>query len=109
MLHPSPALWAAVAAETSGGPAVVRRAVDPTARLPANRLLAMRHAQAHVGAFAILETKHVIADGVPTTRFLPDFGRMQRRKIEFLATDGIHLFTQNLHDLERDPLAQRQV
>ncbi len=40
VLHPSPALWAAVAAETSGGPAVVRRAVDPTARLPANRLLA---------------------------------------------------------------------
>jgi exodeoxyribonuclease V gamma subunit len=36
LLHPSPALWDAVA----GVPTVVRRADDPTARLPKNRLLA---------------------------------------------------------------------
>jgi exodeoxyribonuclease V gamma subunit len=40
LLHPSPALWARVAAVTGDGPAVVRRAGDPTASLPENRLLA---------------------------------------------------------------------
>jgi exodeoxyribonuclease V gamma subunit len=38
LLHPSPALWDKVAAELDG--AIVRRADDVTARLPANRLLA---------------------------------------------------------------------
>ena len=36
LLHPSPALWEAIA----GRPPVVRRSEDPTADLPANRLLA---------------------------------------------------------------------
>ncbi len=36
LLHPSPALWEAIA----GRPPVMRRAGDPTAALPANRLLA---------------------------------------------------------------------
>jgi exodeoxyribonuclease V gamma subunit len=36
VLHPSPALWAKIA----GAPPVVRRRDDPTATLPANRLLA---------------------------------------------------------------------
>jgi exodeoxyribonuclease V gamma subunit len=40
LLHPSPALWDAVAAATAGTPPVVGRAGDPTATLPANRLLA---------------------------------------------------------------------
>jgi exodeoxyribonuclease V gamma subunit len=40
LLHPSPALWARVAAATQGGAPVVRRAGDPTAALPENRLLA---------------------------------------------------------------------
>jgi exodeoxyribonuclease V gamma subunit len=40
LLHPSPALWDAVAAEVAGAPPVVRRDGDPTATLPRNRLLA---------------------------------------------------------------------
>ena len=40
LLHPSPALWTRVAEETqTHGAPVVRRADDPTATLPANRLL----------------------------------------------------------------------
>jgi len=39
LLHPSPMLWAAVAEATAVGPPIVRRAEDPTADLPANRLL----------------------------------------------------------------------
>src|SRR5215216_6978570 len=68
----------------------------------------MRHAEAHVRAFAILETKHLVADRVPTARLLPDLRRVQRRQVKLLAANGIHLFTQDLYDLDRDSLAQRQ-
>ena len=40
LLHPSPALWDAVAAATAGRPPVRRRAGDPTAAIATNRLLA---------------------------------------------------------------------
>jgi exodeoxyribonuclease V gamma subunit len=40
LLHPSPALWTAVARATAAGPPVVRRRADPTAALAVNRLLA---------------------------------------------------------------------
>jgi len=40
LLHPSPALWRGVAESLEHRPPVVRRADDPTAALPANRLLA---------------------------------------------------------------------
>jgi exodeoxyribonuclease V gamma subunit len=40
LLHPSPALWDAIAQATRGRPRIVRRGDDPTADLPANRLLA---------------------------------------------------------------------
>src|SRR4051812_5623821 len=40
LLHPSPALWEAVAREIDGRSPVVRRREDPTAALPVNRLLA---------------------------------------------------------------------
>ena len=40
LLHPSPALWERIDRETTNGPSPVRRAEDPTAALPANRLLA---------------------------------------------------------------------
>ena len=40
LLHPSPVLWAAVAAATAPRPPIVRRAGDVTATLPANSLLA---------------------------------------------------------------------
>jgi exodeoxyribonuclease V gamma subunit len=40
LLHPSPALWERVAEVTAGAGRAVRRAEDPTAGLPRNRLLA---------------------------------------------------------------------
>ena len=40
LLHPSPALWDAVAEATAGSPTVLARDADPTTTLPANRLLA---------------------------------------------------------------------
>jgi exodeoxyribonuclease V gamma subunit len=40
VLHPSPSLWRAVAAHLDAGRPATRRAEDPTARLPVNRLLA---------------------------------------------------------------------
>jgi exodeoxyribonuclease V gamma subunit len=40
VLHPSPSLWSAVAAELAQGPAINSRRHDHTARLPVNRLLA---------------------------------------------------------------------
>jgi hypothetical protein len=69
----------------------------------------VRHAQAQVRALAIFETKHDVIDRLPTARLLPKLSRMQRRQKEFLTADAVHLFTQNLHDLQRNSLAQRQV
>jgi exodeoxyribonuclease V gamma subunit len=40
LLHPSPALWETVARSLGRGGRIVRRAGDPSAELPANRLLA---------------------------------------------------------------------
>jgi exodeoxyribonuclease V gamma subunit len=40
LLHPSPGLWDRVARTTEHGPPVIRRREDPTAALPANRVLA---------------------------------------------------------------------
>ena len=40
LLHPSPSLWGRVAHATETRPAILRRAEDPTATLPANRLIA---------------------------------------------------------------------
>ena len=69
----------------------------------------MRHAEAHVAVFAILEAKHFVTDSVPTSRFLPNLRRMQRGQVEFLATDAVHLFAQNRHNLERHALRHWQV
>src|SRR6185369_554354 len=66
----------------------------------------MRHAKDHVGAFAILETKHLIADREPTARLLPDLSRMKCGQEKLLTADRVHLFTQDLHDFDCDSLAQ---
>src|SRR5215470_7343444 len=68
----------------------------------------MRHAEAHVRAFAILESKHLLADPIPATRLLPKLRRVKCRQEKLLTADGVHLFTQDLHHFERDSLAQRQ-
>src|SRR6185369_5936976 len=68
----------------------------------------VRHAKTHVRAFAIFETKHLVADRLPTARLLPDLSRVKGRQEKFLATDGVHLLAQDLHDFDCDSLAQRQ-
>jgi len=69
----------------------------------------MRHAEAHVRALAVFETKHLVANRVPAAGLLPDLSRVQGRQVKLLTANGVHLFTQDLHDLKRDSLAQRQV
>ena len=62
-----------------------------------------------VGVLAVAQAEHVVAHHVPTSGFLPDFRGMKSRQIKFLRTNPIHLFAQDLHDLERDALGHRQV
>src|ERR1051326_9088369 len=50
----------------------------------------VRHTENHVSAFAIFQTKHLVADRVPATRFLPELRRMKCRQEEFLTADRVH-------------------
>jgi exodeoxyribonuclease V gamma subunit len=68
MLHPSPALWERVAEQ---GARVVRRREDPTAALPANRLLASwgqdsREMQLVLGASEHVDHHHEVEHGTGT-------------------------------------------
>jgi exodeoxyribonuclease V gamma subunit len=68
MLHPSPALWARVAEQ---GVRVVRRKEDPTAALPANRLLASwgqdsREMQLVLGGSDFVDHHHDVEHGTGT-------------------------------------------
>ena len=68
MLHPSPALWERVAER---GVSVVRRREDPTAALPANRLLASwgqdsREMQLVLGASDFIDHHHAVEHGAGT-------------------------------------------
>ena len=68
MLHPSPALWERVAER---GVSVVRRREDPTAALPANRLLASwgqdsREMQLVLGASDYVDHHHAVEHGTGT-------------------------------------------
>ena len=68
MLHPSPALWERVAER---GVSVVRRREDPTAALPANRLLASwgqdsREMQLVLGASDFIDHHHAVDHGTGT-------------------------------------------
>ena len=68
MLHPSPALWERVAER---GVSVIRRREDPTAALPANRLLASwgqdsREMQLVLGASDFIDHHHAVEHGTGT-------------------------------------------
>ena len=68
MLHPSPALWERVAER---GVSVSRRREDPTAALPANRLLASwgqdsREMQLVLGASDYVDHHHAVEHGTGT-------------------------------------------
>jgi exodeoxyribonuclease V gamma subunit len=72
LLHPSPALWEAVATAIAGGRPAASRAQDRTARLPANRLLASwghdaRELQLVISSVgAVREHHHDVAHGTGT-------------------------------------------
>src|SRR5208283_5216329 len=67
----------------------------------------MSHAQTKIGALAILEAKHVFAHRRPASARLPNFARIQRRQVEFLA-DLVHLLADDAHDLLGGAVAQEQ-
>ncbi len=66
------------------------------------------HAQAEVGALAVLEAEHVVAHHAPASAGLPHLARIQRRQVELLA-DGVHLLAHDAGDLEDGPLGEEEV
>ena len=68
--------------------------------------LFVRHAQAEIAPEAVLQAEHVVAHDVPAARFLPDFGRIQRRQQHLLAADGVHLLAHDLLNLQQRALRQ---
>ena len=67
------------------------------------------HGEAQGASEAVLEAEQVVAHHVPAAGFLPDFGRIQRRKVHLLSADGVHLLPHNLLDLEERALGQEKV
>jgi len=76
-------------------------------RDPGDDLL-VGHRQGHVGALAVLEAEHLLADLLPAPRLLPELGGMHDRHEELLATDGVHLIADDGLDLAHDAPAGRQ-
>jgi len=66
------------------------------------------HAQAHLGAPAILELEHLRAHGGPAARPLPDLARMQAGQTELESADPLHLLAHDPLDLAQYAVAQRQ-
>ncbi|HVW35328.1 MAG TPA: exodeoxyribonuclease V subunit gamma, partial [Acidimicrobiia bacterium] len=71
LLHPSPALWARVEARTGGRAAVVPRAADPTADLPANPLLTSWGRDAREMQLVLTAAGAEAAGGVPVDHHHP--------------------------------------
>ena len=69
----------------------------------------MGHTQAQIAAIAILQTRHIRADLVPTATLLPEFSGMDHRQGDLLAIQRIHLLTDDRLNFVFDDLAQRQV
>jgi len=75
LLHPSPALWQRLGPQLAPGPASPRRADDPTAAAPRNRLLASwgtdaRELQLVLGAGADADVHHAVAGALPPRTLL---------------------------------------
>src|SRR5262249_48521606 len=70
--------------------------------------LFVRHAQAHVGALAVLELEH-LGDVVPAPRLLPDLGGVHHGHGDLLPADRVHLFPDDRVDLVEDALAEGKV
>jgi hypothetical protein len=68
----------------------------------------VRHAEAEVGSFAILQAKHVVAHHRPAAALLPEFARMDSRQKKFLA-DGVHFLADDVHDLFEGTLPEEKI
>ena len=61
-----------------------------------------------IGAFAVLQTKQVVAIFGPAAGGFIDIAGQKGGKMHFLGTNGIHFFTNDVFHLAQDPPAQRQ-
>ena len=57
---------------------------------------------------AVDHLEEVVAHEVIPLRLPPDVGRVKGREDHLLTADGVHLLTDDVLDLEPDPLAQRK-
>ncbi len=70
--------------------------------------LFMGHAEAQVGALAVLQAEHVVAHQGPAAGLPPQIGGMDGGQEEFLA-DAVHLFAHDGDDLVDGALAEEEV
>jgi hypothetical protein len=66
------------------------------------------HAEAEIGALAVLEAKHGVAHDGPAAGLLPRLARQEGGEKELLA-DGVHLFADDGDDLVERSLAEEEV
>ena len=67
-----------------------------------------RHAEAHVGAFAVLQAKQIVAHQRPASTRLPNLARMQRGHKKLLP-DPVHLLAHNGDDLVERPVSEKKI
>ncbi len=67
------------------------------------------HAEAQIPVGTVLEAKHVVAHVVPSSGFLPEIRRVQRRQKKLLRSGRIQLFADDVHDPEHGALPQRKI
>src|SRR5579859_3426390 len=70
--------------------------------------LLVGHAEGQVGAAPVLEPEHLVTHQLPAPAELPQLGRVHDRHHDLLGPDPVHLLADDRHDLEPDPLAERQ-
>jgi hypothetical protein len=66
------------------------------------------HAEAEVGALAVLEAEHVVAHAGPAAAGLPDLAGMEGGQEELLA-DGVHLLAHDGDDLVDGAVAEEEI
>ncbi len=70
--------------------------------------LLVGHPENYLARLSVEEPEHLVAHDVETPGLPPYLGGMQRREEELLATDGVHLFLNDLADLAPRPIGQWQ-
>jgi len=54
-----------------------------------------------------VEARHLRADLIPASRFLPEIGRVHHGHVHFLPADGVHFFANDALDIADHPPAER--